>query len=41
MDLNMQLSCDQCPTSVKEIAEMRAVPYREAVGSWNWAAVRT
>ena len=41
MDPNVQLLHDPCLTSVKEITEMHAVPYREAVGSLNWAAVGT
>src|ERR1700683_2235181 len=41
MDLNMQLSKDQSPTSVEAIVEMSAVPYRESVCSLNWAAVGT
>jgi hypothetical protein len=41
MDLNTQLSKEQCPTTIEEMAEMRAVPYREAVGSLNWVAVGT
>ena len=41
MDPNTQLSKDQSPTSVKEKAEMSVVPYRESVGSLNWAAVGT
>jgi hypothetical protein len=41
MDPNTQLTKEQCPTTVEEIAEMKVVPYREAVGSLNWAAVGT
>jgi len=41
MDPNTQLSKDQSPTLVKEIVEMSVVPYRETVGSLNWAAVGT
>jgi hypothetical protein len=41
MDPNTQLSKDQSPTSVEEIVEMSAVPYRESVGSLNWAAIGT
>src|SRR5258705_12115365 len=41
MHPNTQLSKGQSPTSVKEIAEMSVVPYRESVGSLNWAAVGT
>jgi hypothetical protein len=39
MDPNIQLSTDHCPTSVRDIALMKQVPYREAVGSLMWAAV--
>jgi len=41
MDPNTQLSKNQSPTSAKEIAEMSVVPYRESMGSLNWAAVGT
>jgi hypothetical protein len=41
MDPNVQLSTDHCPTSVRDIALMKQVPYREAVGSLMWAAVGT
>ena len=41
MDPNVQLSKEQCPVSVKEIAAMKHVPYREAVGSLMWAAIGT
>jgi hypothetical protein len=41
LDLHVQLSRDQCPTTVEERAAMKAVPYREAVGALNWVAVGT
>jgi hypothetical protein len=41
MDPNIQLLKGQCPTTIEEMAEMSVVPYQEAVGSLNWAAVGT
>jgi hypothetical protein len=41
MDPNVQLTTEQCPTSVTDIASMKHIPYREAVGSLMWAAVGT
>jgi hypothetical protein len=41
MDPNVQLTSEQSPVSVKDIAAMKHVPYREAVGSLMWAAVGT
>jgi hypothetical protein len=38
MDPNVKLSNDHSPTSVKDIAAMKQVPYREAVGSLMWAS---
>ena len=34
-------STDQCPTTVKEKAAMRAVPYHEAIDVLNWIAIGT
>ena len=41
MDPSMRFSKDQCPQTTEEIAEMRKVPYLEAVGSLNYLAVAT
>ncbi|RDB21868.1 Retrovirus-related Pol polyprotein from transposon TNT 1-94 [Hypsizygus marmoreus] len=41
MDPNVQLSRAQCPTKLEDIARMRNVPYREAVGSLMYAAMGT
>ena len=41
MDPNIQLSKAQSPTTTADIADMKNVPYREAIGSLMWAAVGT
>ena len=41
MDHQVRLSSDQAPASAAECAMMRDVPYREAVGALNWAALAT
>ncbi|THG92494.1 hypothetical protein EW026_g8421 [Hermanssonia centrifuga] len=41
MDPNLQLTKSQCPTSLADIARMRKIPYREAIGSLMYAAVGT
>jgi len=41
MDHQVHLSSDQAPASAAECAMMRDVPYREAVGALNWAALAT
>jgi transposase InsO family protein len=41
MDPNSQLTKDQGPKTIVEVARMKSVPYREAVGSLNWLAVAT
>jgi hypothetical protein len=41
MDHQVRLSSHQQPMSVKESAMMRDIPYREAVGALNWAALAT
>jgi len=39
MDHQVQLSLEQVPTSAAECMMMRDIPYREAVGTLNWAAL--
>jgi len=39
MDHQVRLSSDQAPASAAEYAMMRDVPYHEAVGALNWAAL--
>jgi len=39
LDLHIQFSVDQCPTTIKEKAAMKVVPYQEAVEALNWVAV--
>src|ERR1700678_4013839 len=39
MDPNISFSKDQCPTTANEIACMRSIPYREAIGSLMYASV--
>jgi hypothetical protein len=39
MDPNVLLSVTQCATKLKDITKMRNVPYREAVGSFMYAAM--
>lgn len=41
MDPNVMLSRSQCPTALADIAKMRKIPYREAVGSLMYAAIGT
>jgi hypothetical protein len=41
MDTQVCLSSDQAPSTTAEFAIMRDVPYREAVGALNWAALAT
>src|SRR5438477_2944063 len=41
MDSSVKLSDAQCPTSSKEIEEMRSIPYLQAVGSLMYLAVAT
>jgi transposase InsO family protein len=41
MDTQVRLSTEQAPQSAAEFAVMRDVPYREAVGALNWAALST
>ena len=41
MDTQVRLSTEQAPQSAAEFAAMRDVPYREAVGALNWAALST
>jgi len=41
MDPNISFSKNQTPSKQEEIARMRRVPYREAIGSLMYAAVST
>jgi Reverse transcriptase (RNA-dependent DNA polymerase) len=41
MDTQVHLRSEQAPTTPAEFAMMRDVPYREAVGALNWAALAT
>jgi Reverse transcriptase (RNA-dependent DNA polymerase) len=41
MDTSFRLTKEQAPSSNEEHAIMRHVPYREAVGALNWAALAT
>jgi transposase InsO family protein len=41
MDPNIRFSKDQCPQTLQEAAEMRRIPYREALGSLMYCAVAT
>jgi hypothetical protein len=41
MDTSIRLTIEQAPASAAEHAIMRHVPYREAVGALNWAALAT
>jgi hypothetical protein len=41
MDTQIRLTSEQAPKSAAEFAAMRDVPYREAFGALNWAALAT
>ena len=41
MDTQIRLSSEQSPKSTAEFTAMRDMPYREAVGALNWAALST
>ena len=41
MDHQVCLSTEQAPVSVADCAIMRDIPYREAIGALNWAALAT
>jgi hypothetical protein len=41
MDPSIRLSKTQCPQTLEEAAEMRRIPYREAIGSLMYCAVAT
>ena len=41
MDTQVRLTSEQAPQSAAEFAAMRDVPYREAIGALNWAALAT
>ena len=41
MDVQAKLTSEQAPASAAEFAAMRDIPYREAVGALNWAALAT
>src|ERR1700678_3037123 len=41
MDPSVPLSRSQSPTKIKDLAKMKSVPYREAVGSLMYAAMGT
>ena len=36
MDLNVQFSTDQCPSTTNQLARIKGVPYSEAIGSVLW-----
>jgi hypothetical protein len=40
-DTQVRLTSEQAPANAAEFAAMRDVPYREAVGALNWAALAT
>src|SRR6266404_4202309 len=40
-DTQIRLTQEQAPVNAEEFAVMRDVPYREAVGALNWAALAT
>ena len=39
MELGVQFSMDQCPSSANQVARMRGVPYIQAIGSVLWPVV--
>ena len=41
MDPNNCLSKENCPVSIEEKQDMKAIPYREVIGALNWVAVGT
>jgi len=41
MDVQVKLTSEQAPASAAEFAAMRDIPYHEAVGALNWAALTT
>lgn len=41
MDPHLQLSKSQCPESASDVARMKRVPYREAIGALMYAAMGT
>jgi len=41
MDVQVKLTSEQAPASAAEFAAMRDIPYHEAVGALNWAALAT
>lgn len=41
MDVQAKLTSEQAPSTAAEFAAMRNIPYREAVGALNWAALAT
>jgi hypothetical protein len=41
MDVQAKLTSEQAPATAAEFAAMRNIPYREAVGALNWAALAT
>ena len=41
MDVQAKLTSEQAPASAAKFAAMRDIPYREAVGALNWAALAT
>ncbi len=41
MDVQARLTSEQAPASVAEFATMHNIPYCEAVGTLNWAALAT
>ncbi len=41
MDVQVKLTSEQAPVSAAEFAAMRDIPYCEAVGTLNWAALAT
>ena len=41
MDVQAKLTSEQAPACAAEFAAMQDIPYREAVGTLNWAALAT